>query len=471
MAALRHPARKALEAFFLSTEVSPRHSTQILDHLLSECGSCRQQASLLLSESGASGHPRLAAMSVGAISGLSGDADDADWLRFGWPRNDRESPYDSAFDAALAETLRLRARIAAEQAEAPSRVERLLGHPYERQLLMVRNATRYQTFAVCQELLAASWARRFDEPQRCVELAQAALAVSELLSAEEYGGGALLDLKARCWAEVANGLRIYSDFRGADEAFRTAADLLVRGTGSPSEVARYLDLRASLLSARSEYADAEEMVTRAVSLYRELGDLSALGAALIKKGMIAGYLGDLDREIVLVRQGLEVASSQLEARVVLVGWHNVITGLHDSGRDREALAALSRARPLYLDLADRAALLRFQWLEGVIARSLDRVEQAEGCLAEAREGFIRLGIAQDAALVSLELAALLADQGRQAEVCGLAAEMIAIFESRESRQETLAALILLRQAAERGRVTEQLVKRLLTTARRAPATA
>jgi hypothetical protein len=47
----------------------------------------------------------------------------------------------------------------------------------------------------------------------------------------------------------------------------------------------------------------------------------------------------------------------------------------------------------------------------------------------------------------------------------LAAQMIEVFESLDSRQEALAAFILLRQAAERDRVTEALLKRLSASLR------
>ena len=334
---------------------------------------------------------------------------------------------------------------------------------------MVRNSRRYRTWSVCEGLLEASWAARFEDPQRCADLAVVALALASLLPKGVYGDSLLQGLKARCWADLANGLRILSDYKGAEDAFRQSSELLADRIGFPSETARYLDHRASYLNAQRKFDEADQSVTQAIRLYRDVGDRHALGIALVKKGMIVGNRGDSDRQVVLVRQGIELISPELEPQVVVVGWQNIIMALHRSGRDREALLALGKARPLYLERADRTTLLRFQWLEGMVARSLGRPEQAEGCLAEARDGFIRLGIAHDAALVSLELAALLADQGRNLEVCRLATEMITIFESRECRQETLAALILLRQAAERGRVTEKLVQRLLSSVQKAGA--
>lgn len=376
-----------------------------------------------------------------------------------------DARYDRAFDGAMRGTLVCRQRLEAERAEAPSLLARLQGQPLRRQLLLIRNSRRFHTRTCCEALLASSWRSRFGQPRICADHALLALEVSRLLPATSYGVGSIADLQARCWSELANARRILADYQGADEGFRQAADLLERGSGGPWERARFLDLRASLLSARNDYAGAEALLIRALGLYRDLGELGSVATALIKRGMIAWNAGHPERQIVFVRQGLELAPAQLEWQVMIGGWQSVILGLHEAGRDRDALAALAQARPYYLELADRTTLLRFQWLEGMVARSLGRCDQAEGCLAEARDGYLHLGMAHDAALVSFELAALLADQGRQAEVLSLVSEMIPIFESREARDDTLVALVLLRRAAEQGHVSRALVESLLASAR------
>ena len=69
-------------------------------------------------------------------------------------------------------------------------------------------------------------------------------------------------------------------------------------------------------------------------------------------------------------------------------------------------------------------------------------------------------MAQDAALASLDLANVLAQQGRHAEVRALAAEMIAIFRSRQIAAETLAAMVLFERAAESEQVTAALLKQV-----------
>jgi tetratricopeptide (TPR) repeat protein len=371
-----------------------------------------------------------------------------------------ERSLDEVFDRVQGRVLRAQADFASEKREARCLLPRLLGQPLERQLILAANSRRYQTWGVCELLLDEAWRSRFKEPRRTEALCRVAVTASAGLPVDRYGRALACDFQARCWIGLANGRRILADFRGAQTALVEAQKLLASGTGNPLEKAGWLDIRASLLAAQNKYREAEECVGRAIRIYFQFGEKHALGSALIKRGMICEAIEQTGRAIVLSRFGLELVEPERDASLVLGGWLNLIHCLRTAGRDRDALAALTQARSLYLQSDDRTTVLRFQWLEGSIAVSLGRDEQAEGCLREARDGFIQLGVALAAGEVSLELAGLLCRQGRTAEVRALATETIALFESLEIQREALAAFILLRQAAERDRVTEALLRRL-----------
>jgi hypothetical protein len=66
----------------------------------------------------------------------------------------------------------------------------------------------------------------------------------------------------------------------------------------------------------------------------------------------------------------------------------------------------------------------------------------------------------DAALVSLDLAILYAQEGQTAELERLAAVAMPAFESCEVHREALAALLLFQQACEEERLTFQLARQL-----------
>jgi tetratricopeptide (TPR) repeat protein len=110
---------------------------------------------------------------------------------------------------------------------------------------------------------------------------------------------------------------------------------------------------------------------------------------------------------------------------------------------------------------------RLRWVEGKIAGDLDRYADAEAALRETRDAFVERGIGFDAALVSLDLAALYARQGRAEEVKRLASEMVPIFESRDVHREALAALLLFKEAALAERVTLSLLDQIVSYLERA----
>jgi len=128
-------------------------------------------------------------------------------------------------------------------------------------------------------------------------------------------------------------------------------------------------------------------------------------------------------------------------------------------------------RELALGLGNELDLVRCRWLEGQVAAGLGRIEEALAAFEEVLCEFTAEEIAYDAALVALELAALYLEQGRTAEVKGLAEGMVWIFREQKVDAETEKALALFREAAAREAVTIELARRLaahVTRARQQP---
>lgn len=451
-----HPGRSALECFFLG-DLHQDQKRDVLSHLLDECPACLETTSSFWTcNESARGGDRAAADALPRRRRKERVPGDAPPSSGPWD----ESIYTSVVEASRARVEGLDKRMAMERSEAKASFQTLLTQPPERRRILVANSRRYQTWATCETLLDAAFSERHNEPATALELTQLAVTVASGLEPSRYSPLLLADLRGRSWALLGNARRICSDYAGATEALRRARALLAQGTGSEIEQALVADVETSLHSALRRYNQALRSIGRSIAIYRRLGQAHLLGRALIQKGMVCGYAGDLESEVVLLRTGLPLVEPERDPRVAVSGWHNLCWALHSAGYQRQALRALASARPLYLRLGDRTALLRFQWLEGNIAASLGWDEQAEGCLRETAEGFVQLGVAHDAALATLDLAALLARQGRYSEVRELAAQMIAVFQSRRSQTDALAALVLLREAAERERMSDKLLRRI-----------
>jgi hypothetical protein len=96
--------------------------------------------------------------------------------------------------------------------------------------------------------------------------------------------------------------------------------------------------------------------------------------------------------------------------------------------------------------------------------ALIRLEQVRHELGERRRPF-------DFALASLDVAELYWEEGRFSEIKVLAASILEIFKAQEVHREATAAVILFHEAAEKERVSVELVRKLqefLTKARTNP---
>jgi hypothetical protein len=109
---------------------------------------------------------------------------------------------------------------------------------------------------------------------------------------------------------------------------------------------------------------------------------------------------------------------------------------------------------------DELDLIRVLWLEARVAAGLGRRAAAIAALRQVRRDFEVRGLAYDMALASLDLAALLLEDGQTGEVKALVEKMVATFRARGIAREALAALLLFRQAAEDETMTLTLVHRL-----------
>ncbi|HEV7515196.1 MAG TPA: hypothetical protein VGR07_02745 [Thermoanaerobaculia bacterium] len=442
----RHPEPAQLEKFG-GGNLSLLENRQIVRHLLSGCPSCRRVTERFLP----------ATADPAALE--STDAILLDSVRLDSVRPERFD-YSPAFAAVRRELSRRHQAFAAEQAAAPVLLAEVAGHPFDRQWRMVTHQARFQTWALCDLLLEASREWGFQDPGRALDLAELGAAVAAHLSHAFYGTARVNDLAARAWATLANAERIRSDFRSAEKGFSQAERLLKEGTGDPLEKARVLLLKASLRGNQGRSREALRLLDRVGHIARRNDDLHLVGKALIAKGFLCGVAGRPAEAIRLLSEGLARVDIAVEPRLLVAARHNLVLYLSESGRQQEALALLAETRPLYVELGDRMNLMRLQWVEGKIALALGNFEPAEALLQEVRQELVARELGFDAALLSLDLARIYAQQGRSAEMRQLAFEILPIFQSRDVQREALAAVIVFQKAAEMDRVTLDLVQEL-----------
>ena len=305
-----------------------------------------------------------------------------------------------------------------------------------------------QKWGLCESLVARSQAYRHDDPEQMVLLAERAAAVAMDLDPEEYGPELTADLRARCIAELGNAHRVSDDLEAAERALRLASEESARGTQDPLLLARIMDLTASLRGSQRRFDEALPLLDAVYRLYESHGDRHNSGRALISKGLYTGYGNDPEQAVRLLSAGLGMIHPASDPKLVLSAVHNLIGFLADGGRFREARRLLQRARQAYQAAGDRLNLIKLRWLEGRIAAGLGRFRPAEQCLRQARQELQENDLHYDAALVSLDLAAVWLSQGKTAETRTLVGELVANFQARRIAREALAALVMLKEAFE-----------------------
>ncbi|HYG62045.1 MAG TPA: hypothetical protein VEL74_05660 [Thermoanaerobaculia bacterium] len=350
-----------------------------------------------------------------------------------------------------------------EGRQAPELFEQLAELPFDEQLSLVADDPSFQTWALCQLLLKQSREARFYNPGMAVNLAELAVNISSNLG-NAYDPHWVLDLQARTYAYLGSARRVLGELRSSDTAFRRAESFALRSmTGNSLVWAEILDLKSSLRREQRRGDEALSLLDEAISIYRESGDAHAISAALVKKAKILEESGDLTGAINLLQQAGDEIDPLRDARLFIYARHNLAWCLTTAGRHEEAARLLPKVQDAFQQFAKPVDHIRLRWLEGRILFGLDNFETAEGVFREVQQQFLQRAMGFDAALVSLDLAILLAEQRRRPELKQLALEVIPVFEAQDVHREAMAALLMFQKACNEETLTVELVRQIAST--------
>lgn len=416
-----HPNRETLEAF-LYGGLPDRETKDVLTHLLRGCARCREEMEPLATAMFEPGESETA---------LTPELDAA-----------YDEAITSAFAAAVGERV--------ETESLDRKVERLLqGSPFPAE-------AGFWTPALCETLLERSRLRH-GEPAQMLQLTRLACEAADRIA----GGGAdareAADLRSRAWAELANAHRVNDDLAEAEAAMLRAVELQAEGTGSLTLLARLADLSASLLCDQRRFAEAFRLLDTAYGLYRQYGDPHDAGRILIMKGLYTGYTGNPEEGLQLLAQGLASIDHERDSRLVFYTLHNILLFRVELGELEAASRQLQRMRPLYARHAGPIELAKLRSIEGKIAAGLGDYAAAEALFREVRRDLDKAGLGYQAALISLDLAAVCLRLGKKAEVRRLVAEMVATFRAVGVEREAMAAMLMLADAVENDQTTLELL--------------
>ncbi len=371
-----------------------------------------------------------------------------------------EDDYTTAFARAAQAASQRVSTIDAERKEAAEKLAELLALPVARRLDAITQAPlEYQGLALAALLLEASLGQMPGTPKEALALAQ----LAKVVLSHSGLSSLATELYARASAHVANALRTLGRLPEASARFGDARFLLRHQPVVDPLVSAEIDsMEGSLRRDQRRFEQAAQLLRRAALSYQATGQPREEALTLLKMGSLSREQGNPAEAAKLALRVLDSTNAGEEPRLCFYSRHNLAHALCELGKYEDARAVLAENRSLQLRYGDPLSRLRLQWVEGKIAHGLGEYQDAEILFLLARHGFERHEIACDAALVSLELAALYLGQRRTADVKALAAEMVVIFEGQEIHREAATALHLFRDAAELEQVTLGLVRNLAT---------
>ncbi|HSS75692.1 MAG TPA: hypothetical protein VLV54_03015 [Thermoanaerobaculia bacterium] len=182
----------------------------------------------------------------------------------------------------LAVLEQVRSALDGERAAAPAVFAELAALAPAEALARICRESRFQTWGLCELLLARSAELAAADPD-AAHFAALALAGAERLDPSRHAAAVVEDLKARSWAAVGDARRRAADLAGAEAALRAAATCLSHGTGDLLVEARLLEFEAAVRRGQGRHKEAAAVLKLAAARYRETGETERLERALTER--------------------------------------------------------------------------------------------------------------------------------------------------------------------------------------------
>jgi len=449
--ASNHPSVEDLEVFLGSTSqaASQARRSQVIRHLLSDCALCGERLRAMAWD-----HHRLARL-------LDPKEETAKTEEIRLPRRLEEYDYSRAFDRT---ERAVSALLSAERQglEPPALLLAELDVlPANEQVRRVSAGGPFVSPSIIESLVERSHASRYQDAEKMLHLAHLARLAAEACSPADAGHDLrLADLRARAWAQYGNALRVLGKAREAEDAFATARRYRHEGTGDPMLHAWLLMKITPLDTFQGRFHNAIEKCEEASQIYRDLGASHLLAGAMVQKAIATLYSGEAEGAVRVLNQAIPLIDHEEDPHLLLAACHNLILCYIDLGRPDQALQLYSETRDLFQEFKDPLILLRATWREGKLLRDLGQLQTAEATLLRARKGYMERKLAYEAALVSLDLAAVYVKLGLVDKLKRTVLETVPIFHSLRVGLETLASLLQLQKVADQEQQALELIHAL-----------
>lgn len=319
--------------------------------------------------------------------------------------------------------------------------DELMASPPERWRRKLRTA-RFHSPEIVRLLLEESRSRQLIEPTTARELA----ALADRLAGQLTGpaAGAMTRARARAFCLEVNALRLCGERAKAVARLRRTPEFHL-----PEEQPAQCRTSALVWWEEGLGVVALEKLQQAALLYGSVGLTEEAGTCQGLLGLVHLDEGELAQALPPLWRGWRAISRRRRPLTALRVALGLALALAEDGQEGPARTVLFEAWQLYRQvLDDPEELLRVQWREALVLSRLGQRAEASAILETVFRSLCRPGTRAEAVLAALDLALVLAEHGRRAEIADVFQQLEDLFpEPQGLPPEVGTALELLRCGA------------------------
>jgi len=371
------------------------------------------------------------------------------------------SPTRDSLEVMAAQT----ERIGREAAEAEADLQPLLyAHSRPVQEGLERDA-RFHTAGAVRVLCRVANSLCEREPADALKIADAAIVIAEQLGPAEYGRSFVVSLTGTAWKERANALRYLGAYPAALEALDHATRAYRQLPLPDFELAIVSFVRATIFQKSEQLDRAIGLAEESARVFASFGDHQRYTFARM---VTAGAYFHQQRYADALQVFADLMARTGPADAILTARLALNAGMCELRLGR--LAAAGEHFTSALAVFEHAGLatesIRTRWSLAELALAGGRHAEGTAALRGVLAACEEAGMMIDAALVLLDLADTLLGSGQGAEVAMACARLVKLFQDAGMVNSALLALSFVREAAQQGRMSHEIVDHVRTFFRR-----
>jgi tetratricopeptide (TPR) repeat protein len=322
----------------------------------------------------------------------------------------------------------------------------------------VEHHKEYRTTGAVRVLSEAANAACERNPLHARNLADAAVAIAEQLSSDDYPRDTVHTLRGLAWKERANALRFLAEYPAAlDSVDRAEREFSRLGPGA-FELGNLAYIRASVLMYMDRLGEASWHAAESARIFAAYGDTQGWMRARSVEAGVLFYRREYARAADAFSQLRSYAESNDDAIGVARHSYHMATCFLEIGDAARASPLLLDARRTYKERDLRTEVIATDWMLAVLERVTGRFEESVAQLRGARKAAEELALTEEAAHITLDLVESLLLAGRTREISSLCSEVMRYFRRSGKLRQALTAAAFLKEAAAQGTIRVETVQ-------------